>query len=100
MSSGYALHPAAFGDLNDIRDYIAQEDPDAADRVILEILTPFAALCLFLIRGIDARTSVRGLCGSLLYVNTYCLRTGGKALVGCRGDARTPEPARYGRDPE
>ena len=37
MSSGYALHPAAFGDEDDIRDYIAQEDPDAADRVILEI---------------------------------------------------------------
>jgi plasmid stabilization system protein ParE len=36
MSSGYALHPAAFEDLDDIRDYIAHQNPDAADRVILE----------------------------------------------------------------
>jgi plasmid stabilization system protein ParE len=33
MSSRYALHPEAFADLDDIRDYIAQENPDAADRV-------------------------------------------------------------------
>ena len=33
MNSGYALHPEAFADLDDIRDYIAQEDPNAADRV-------------------------------------------------------------------
>ena len=26
MSSGYALHPEAFADLDDIRDYIAQEN--------------------------------------------------------------------------
>jgi plasmid stabilization system protein ParE len=25
MSSGYALHPEAFSDLDDIRDYIAQK---------------------------------------------------------------------------
>ena len=25
MSSGYALHPEAFADLDDIRDYIAQQ---------------------------------------------------------------------------
>jgi len=25
MNSGYALHPEAFADLDDIRDYIAQE---------------------------------------------------------------------------
>jgi plasmid stabilization system protein ParE len=37
MSSGYALHPEAFADLDEIRDYIAQENPDAADRIILDI---------------------------------------------------------------
>ena len=31
--SGYALHPEAYADLDDIRDYIAQEDSNAADRV-------------------------------------------------------------------
>jgi toxin ParE1/3/4 len=35
--SGYALHPEAFTDLDDIREYIAEDNPDAADRVITEI---------------------------------------------------------------
>src|ERR1039458_5333467 len=39
MSGGYALHPEAFSDLDDIRDYIAQQNPDAVDRVIAEIDT-------------------------------------------------------------
>jgi plasmid stabilization system protein ParE len=42
MSCGYALH--AFGDLDDIRNYIAQDDPDAADRVILEIFDTIGSL--------------------------------------------------------
>ena len=70
MSSGYSLHPEAFADLDDIRDYIAQENPDAADRVMSESLTPFAGLCVFPIRATGAQTSVRGRCGSPLYVNT------------------------------
>ena len=37
MSSGYALHPEAFADLDDIRGYIALENPDATDRVMSEI---------------------------------------------------------------
>jgi plasmid stabilization system protein ParE len=56
MSSGYALHPEAFADLDDIRDYIAQQDPDAADRVMSDILTPFADLCRFPIGATDAPT--------------------------------------------
>lgn len=47
MSSGYALHPEAFADLDDIRNYIAQEDPDAADRVISEVFDRIRALVPF-----------------------------------------------------
>jgi toxin ParE1/3/4 len=47
MSSGYALHPAAFTDLDDIRDYIAQDNPDAADRVIVDIFDAIRALVSF-----------------------------------------------------
>jgi plasmid stabilization system protein ParE len=47
MSSGYALHPEAFADLDDIRDYIAQENPDAADRVISEIFDTIRGLVPF-----------------------------------------------------
>jgi antitoxin ParD1/3/4/toxin ParE1/3/4 len=35
--SGYALHPEAFTDLDGIRAYIAEDNPDAANRVITEI---------------------------------------------------------------
>ena len=47
MSSGYALHPEAFEDLDDIRDYIAQANPDAADRVISEIFFTVRGLIPF-----------------------------------------------------
>ena len=56
MSSGYALHPEAFRDLDDIRDYIAQENPDAADRVMLEIFDT--------IRGWRTRRASCDVCGS------------------------------------
>ena len=47
MSSGYALHPEALTDLDDIRHYIAQENPDAADRVISEIFDSIRGLVPF-----------------------------------------------------
>jgi plasmid stabilization system protein ParE len=47
MSSGYALHPEAFADLDEIRDFIAQENPDAADRVMLEIFDAIRGLVPF-----------------------------------------------------
>jgi plasmid stabilization system protein ParE len=51
MNSGYALHPEAFADLDDIRDYIAQENPDAADRVMSEIFDTIRGLVPFPHRG-------------------------------------------------
>jgi toxin ParE1/3/4 len=45
--SGHELHPEAYGDLDDIRGYIAQHDPDAADRVITEIFDAIRALAPF-----------------------------------------------------
>jgi toxin ParE1/3/4 len=47
MSSGYALHPEPFTDLDDIRDHIAQENPDAADRVMSEIFDTIRTLVPF-----------------------------------------------------
>ena len=51
MSSGYALHPEAFVDLDEIRDFIAQENPDAADRVMSEIFDVTRGLVSFPHRG-------------------------------------------------
>jgi toxin ParE1/3/4 len=47
MSSGFALHPEAFTDLDDIRRYIANDSLDAADRVIKEIFDTIRALVPF-----------------------------------------------------
>jgi toxin ParE1/3/4 len=51
MSSGYALHPEAFADLDDVRDYIAQENPEAADRLIEEIFDTIRGLVRFPYQG-------------------------------------------------
>ena len=51
MSSGYALHPEAFVDLDDIRDYIAGRNPDAADRLMSEIFGTFRGLVPFPHKG-------------------------------------------------
>jgi plasmid stabilization system protein ParE len=45
--SGYALHPEAVADLDEIREYIAEGSPDAADRVITEIFDAIRALVPF-----------------------------------------------------
>jgi plasmid stabilization system protein ParE len=35
--SGYILHPEAYDDIDRIREYIADDNPDAADRMVTEI---------------------------------------------------------------
>ncbi len=45
--TGYALHPEAYNDLDEIREYIAEDNPDAADRVITEIFDGIRALVPF-----------------------------------------------------
>lgn len=45
--TGYALHPEVFTDLDDIREYVAEDNPDAAHRVITEIFGGIRALVTF-----------------------------------------------------
>ena len=47
MSSGYALHPEAFADIDELRDFIAQKNLNAADRVISEIFDTIRGLVTF-----------------------------------------------------
>lgn len=47
MSSGYAFHPEARLDLDEIRAFIAYDNPDAADQLVDEILDAVAALVPF-----------------------------------------------------
>ncbi|MGA3203289.1 MAG: type II toxin-antitoxin system RelE/ParE family toxin [Bryobacteraceae bacterium] len=43
----YALHPEALSDLDEIREYIAENNLDAADRLITEIFEGIRALVPF-----------------------------------------------------
>lgn len=49
--SGYALHPEARFDLDDIWDYIGADSLDAADRMIATILRTISALAQFPVQG-------------------------------------------------
>lgn len=45
--TGFALHPEALADLDEIRVYIAADNPDAADQVITEIFDAIRVLVPF-----------------------------------------------------
>jgi plasmid stabilization system protein ParE len=45
--SGYQLHPEAYTDLDAIREYIAEDNPAAAARVIIDIFDAIQALVPF-----------------------------------------------------
>lgn len=49
--TGYDFHPEARTDLDEIWDYIAEENPDAADRVIGDILAAVRTLLPFPYQG-------------------------------------------------
>jgi toxin ParE1/3/4 len=42
--SGYGLHPGAYDDIDAIREYIAEDNPDAADRIVTEIFESIGSL--------------------------------------------------------
>jgi plasmid stabilization system protein ParE len=60
----YAFHPDARDDLDEIWDYIAADDPDAADRVITEILDAIRAVVSFPHSATGVPTSPRRPCVS------------------------------------
>lgn len=45
--SGYRLHSEAFNDIDELRAWIAEDDPDAADRVVTAIFDRIRALVRF-----------------------------------------------------
>lgn len=45
--SQFALHPEAFADLDEIRQYVANTNPDAADRLMDEFFAEFETLAQF-----------------------------------------------------
>ena len=49
--SGFAFHPDALDDLNEVWDFIAADNIDAADRLTLEIFDSIRALVPFPLQG-------------------------------------------------
>jgi len=49
--SGFALHPAAFADLEEIWEFIAASSLDGADRVLVEIVEAIRSLVPFPLVG-------------------------------------------------
>ncbi len=47
MNSGYEFHPGARADLDIIYDYISEDNPQAADRAVAEILAAVRELVPF-----------------------------------------------------
>jgi plasmid stabilization system protein ParE len=52
--SGYALHPEAYLDVDIIREYIAEDNPDAADRVVAKLFDAMRAFGPFSASGSPA----------------------------------------------
>ena len=94
--TGYAFHPEARFDLDEIWAYIRADNIDAADRVVAEILSAIRALVPFPNQGHkrpDLTSALRS--GTRI---SDCLCAGRKTLVDCRRDAWTPKPPYHGRD--
>lgn len=68
--TGYAFHPAARVDLDEIWEFIRADDLDAADRIIAEILTALMLSSISPTRATGARTSPHDLCDSQWCANT------------------------------
>ncbi len=45
--SGFALHPEAYDDIDEIRAYAAEDSPDAADRMVSELFERIRLLTQF-----------------------------------------------------
>ena len=55
--SGYGLHPEAYKDIDEIREYIAGDNLDAADRVITEIFNGIRTFSPLPLSGLPASQS-------------------------------------------
>jgi len=68
--TGYAFHPEARFDIDEIWEYVRADNLDAADRMIAEILAVIGGLVAFPDQGHKPRISPRMLSASLWHVST------------------------------
>jgi len=98
---GFEFHPEARLDLDDLWEYIGADNLDAADRVVAEILSSISAVVPFPGQG-HRRPDLTSRPLRFLLVREYLVAYAPEEtpLWVCRGDARTPQPARNGRNPQ
>jgi plasmid stabilization system protein ParE len=80
----------------DIREYIAEDGPDAAERTITEIFDRIRALVASPHQGYRRPTSLRVRCGSR-WCDRFCPRK--ENIVGCCRISRTAQPPCNSRSP-
>jgi plasmid stabilization system protein ParE len=97
--SGFALHPEAYDDIDEIRAYIADDNPDAADRMVNEIFDRIRQLIPFPNQGLR-RTNLTPLPLRFVPVREPDrVRSREKAVVGCRSLSWSPKPTGNRRHP-
>jgi len=94
---GYDFHPEARADLDQIYEYIAEDSPDAADRVISEILAAIRALAPFPRQG-HKRSDLTSRPLRFCRVRDYLIAYAPEEKEKGRRDPWQPQSARDGRD--
>jgi plasmid stabilization system protein ParE len=67
--SGFALHPEAYDDIDEIRAYIADDNPDAADRMVNELFERIRLLTQFPNQGFRRANFTPLPCASFPFAN-------------------------------
>ena len=78
----YAFHPEALNDLDELWEFIARDNVDAADRIVAQVLATCEHLSPLPHQGHHRPELTHGHCGSLLYGITCWLTRPTRALYG------------------
>src|ERR1700735_4335525 len=97
---GFTLHPGAPQDITDIWEFIVEDNPLAARRVVVYVKTfwtPFESWCCFRTKDTRDLTSPQSPCGSKPYATTSSPTHRTKSRLwacGARCAAWSPQPSR------
>lgn len=94
---GHVLHPEGYNDLDEIRSYIAEYNPDGADRIVDDTFDAIRALIPFSNQG-HKRPALTSRPLRFTLVGEYLIAYAAdrKTFVGGRSGARTPKPSHFG----
>jgi plasmid stabilization system protein ParE len=97
--SSFALHPEAYDDLDELRAYIAEDSPDAADRMVNEIFDRLMLLAEFPDQGFRRPPIHRSAVSFHFRARIPDrLRAGAQASLGSGCHPRSAQPTRDSGD--